>query len=100
MNLTELAKRKGYSEEIQKFLQEYSILNPSGVAKKIEQQVSERELIIYIFSQTLDGPVITTNNPENEMKEYYDSLRREAEKRFESMSVNGRFVFSPLQSSV
>jgi len=58
-------------------------------------------LVICIFSSSnLDGTIVMTDNHEKEMREYSDEVRKEADERFESMSVNGRFVFSPLQSSV
>ncbi|NMA47521.1 MAG: hypothetical protein GX945_13255 [Lentisphaerae bacterium] len=93
--LSELAKKHGYSDDIQRLLAEYPICQGSLICQEIENNASEEDLVISVFmSREEDGPVLVTDNPEKELREYYAEARREALAKYKKHLRNGKFVFS------
>lgn len=93
--LSELAKARGYSDDVQKLLAKHPICEESSVHASIMNGDSEKDLVICVFSScNLDGPVIMTNDPEKENKQYYDEVHAEAVEKYQKHVRNGRFVLT------
>jgi hypothetical protein len=93
--LSELAKTHGYSEDVQKLMGLYPVIQVSAVRHAIKNHVSERDLVICVFSScNVDGPVIITDDHDKELKEYYDGVHKEAVAKYERHSRDGKFVFT------
>ena len=93
--LSALAKKHGYSEDVQKLMDIYPVIKKSSVQHAIENNASEKDLVICVFKSCyLDEYVLFTDDPEKEVKEHRDGVHKEAVAKYKKHSRDGKFVFT------
>lgn len=93
--LSELAQKHGYSEDVQRLIAAQNIIDAASVKYDIENNASEKDLVICVFlSCYLNEYVLFTDDPEKELKEYHDNEYKEALSKYKKHSRDGKFVFT------